>query len=108
MPNSTKLDSLIKKMISIARKYSKEVEISKEELIWYDIFDTILDLKNNKRLVKKWFCKIFFSKRLNHFILELVNHIPFDRFLYKYMSKQEKLRFFDIKPAALEIFSIFK
>ena len=61
MPTAYKFDSVLKKIIAIARKYSKEVDFEKEELIWYNILDTIVDLKNKRQLAKKWFCKLFFT-----------------------------------------------
>lgn len=45
MPNASKIDSVLKKIINICKKNSKEVDIGKEELIWYDVLDTLFELK---------------------------------------------------------------
>jgi hypothetical protein len=64
-------------VIKICRKNSKEVEEGKEEQIWYEVSDTLFSLKMDPTVSKKSFCKEYFEKRINLFIVDLVNCIPF-------------------------------
>jgi hypothetical protein len=54
---------------------------------------------------KKKFCKVFFLERINIFALELVNHIPFNKFMERYLQRKPKARFCDLKTVCLELFS---
>ena len=87
MPNATKIDSILKKVTKICKKNSKEVDIGKEELIWYEVLDTLFELKADEEISKKKFCRDFFEKRINLFTIELVSHIPFKNFIEKFASK---------------------
>jgi hypothetical protein len=47
MTYTVQFDSIFKQILKICRKNSKEVEHDKEELVWYIVIDTLMDLKNN-------------------------------------------------------------
>jgi hypothetical protein len=99
---------MLKKVTKICKKNSKEVEIGKEELIWYNVLDTLFELKLDDLVVRKQFCKEFFEKRINSFVIELVNFIPFQNFLEKFASKQKDVKFSDLKGVLFDIFNDFK
>jgi hypothetical protein len=50
-------DSFLKKILKICRKNSKEVDEDKEELIWFIVIDTLLDMKSHEKVATKLFCK---------------------------------------------------
>jgi hypothetical protein len=87
MPNCSKIDSILKKVTKICKKNSKEVDIGKEELIWYEVLDMLFKLKGDETIMKKKFCKEFFEKRINLFTIELVGYIPFKNFIEKFAAK---------------------
>ena len=60
MPNCSKIDSTLKKVIKICRKSAKEVDIGKEELIWFDILDMLFDMKLDPKVSFKRFCREYF------------------------------------------------
>ena len=60
MVETTQFDSIFKQILKICRKNSKEVEHDKEELVWYIVIDTLMDLKNNEVVAYKSFCRNFF------------------------------------------------
>ena len=49
-------------------------------------------------MAKKVYAREFFKQRINYVILELVKHIPFKKFLDKFIfSHQKIIRFYDLK-----------
>ena len=48
MVETAQFDSIFKQILKICRKNSKEVEHDKEELVWYIVIDTLLELKNHE------------------------------------------------------------
>ena len=93
MVETTQFDSIFKQILKICRKNSKEVEHDKEELVWYIVIDTLMDLKNNEVVAYKSFCRNFFQKRMNLFMESLVRVIPFQNFIAYILSTQRDRRF---------------
>jgi Zinc finger, C3HC4 type (RING finger) len=60
MVETTCFDSIFKQILKICRKNSKEVEHDKEELVWYIVIDTLMELKGNDCVAFKSFCRNFF------------------------------------------------
>lgn len=89
MPNCFRIDSILKKVMTICMKNSNEVDIGKEELIWFDVMDTLFYLKNNELMQQKRFCREYFERRIGFFTKELVSHIPFKNFI-EYCAKYRK------------------
>jgi hypothetical protein len=50
-------DSFLKKILKICKKNSKEVDEDKEELIWFIVVDTLLEMRSNDKVATKLFCK---------------------------------------------------
>jgi len=47
-PNCTVIDSVISKVLKICSKNYNEVDIGKEEQIWYDVLESLYALKNHE------------------------------------------------------------
>lgn len=60
MPNCSKIDNMLKKVIKICKKSSKEVDIGKEELIWFNILDMLFEMKLDPKISFKRFCREYF------------------------------------------------
>jgi len=60
MPLATKFDNILTKATRICKKYWKEVDIAKEELMWYSVLDALVELKLKAEVSDKSFCIYFF------------------------------------------------
>mmetsp|Transcript_35171 Transcript_35171/g.34195 ORF Transcript_35171/g.34195 Transcript_35171/m.34195 type:complete len:305 (+) Transcript_35171:1205-2119(+) len=92
-PNATKIDHIVVKVLKICKNHYKEVDIGKEEQIWYDVLEKLYSLKNHELMWYKKFCREFFDQRINMFIVELVNHISFQNFYEQFVLKQKNMKF---------------
>lgn len=57
----TYLDKIFKKVMNICKKKHGEVDIGKEEQIWYLVLDMLFDFKNKEDLKHSKYCNKFFQ-----------------------------------------------
>ena len=53
-------DAIFKRIYHILSKHGKEVEVDKEEKVWYLAVDALLDLKSANLVAHKGYCRRFF------------------------------------------------
>jgi hypothetical protein len=56
MPITMKMDRILKRITKTCKKNYKEVDIGKEEEIWYSVLEVLYELRADPKIVKKAFC----------------------------------------------------
>lgn len=104
MTETYRFDQYFRSILKICRKYSKEVEHDKEELVWYVVFDTLYDLKYHEKVANKRFCRNFFQQRINIFIDALLRVVPFKNFVNHVLEKEKNINFGELQDVILKLF----
>lgn len=106
MPMSSKFDQSFKRVMKICKKNHGEVDIGKEEQIWYIVLDALFAVKKHPTVASKRFCNQFFNKRIGIFVQTMVAVIPFKQFLDSYLFKKQKdVMFKDMEQVIEGIFN---
>jgi hypothetical protein len=81
MPRTSKMDQLIKRVTKTCKKNYNDVDIGKEQEIWYSVLQVLYELREDEQMNKYSFCRDYFRKRIDEFTSQLVTCIPFKSFL---------------------------
>lgn len=60
MTETVLFDHIFKQILNICKKNSREVDHDKEELVWYIVIDTLMELKQSEITSHKVYCRDFF------------------------------------------------
>jgi len=61
LPECYFFDAIFKRIFKILVKHGKDVEVQKEEKVWYLVVDGLLDLKSAPDISFKVYCREFFQ-----------------------------------------------
>jgi len=59
MTECTSFDSYFKQILKICKKNPNEVELGKEEEVWFIVIDMLQEIRNNEILQNKRYCREF-------------------------------------------------
>jgi hypothetical protein len=82
-------DAIFKRIYKILSKHGKEVEVDREEKVWYLAIDALLDLKSGSQVAHKAYCRRFFQHRLNLLVEAMSRTLSFNKFLEHAISRYQ-------------------
>lgn len=105
LSNCSLFDHYFKIVMKICKKNHDDVDIGKEEMIWFIILDTLFTFKNNKEFAKNSLYKKFFSSRIQHFSSILMRFVPFKKFLNHVIQFNKNIKYKELIYIINEIFN---